>query len=238
MKALKEYVLAAALSAAAMTVAPVRAQIPVTDVAAIIQLVLQLEKMVEEIEVMNAQLRQAQAIYNSMTGGRGMDLLLSGVIRNYLPEDWAALQAAVNQIGTANSTLSAAIQTLITANAVLSDAQLAVLSPAARQQLIAGRKSAATLQAITQVALDTTSKRFSALQSLTYAIPTAKDSKAVLDLQARIQVEQAMLENEQTKLQILYQTQQADQWFWQQRTREQAMNDVGSLRKLAPMGLH
>ena len=237
MKALKGFALAVALSGAAMTASPVRAQIPVTDIAAIIQLVLQIEKMVQQIALLESQLRQAKAMYDSMTGGRGMELLMSGVIRNYLPEDWAALQAAVNQIGTANTTLSASIRTLITANAVLSDAQLAVLSPAARQQLIAGRKSAATLQAITQMALETTSKRFSALQSLTNAIATAKDSKAVLDLQARIQVEQGMLQNEQTKLQVLYETQQADQWLWQQRTREQVMADVGSLRKLPAMGL-
>ena len=238
MKTLKGFVLATLLTAAAMTASPVRAQIPVTDIAAIIQLVLQIEKMVEQIAVLEAQLRQAKAMYDSMTGGRGMEQLLAGTVRNYLPEDWATLQGAINQLGGAHATLSAAIQTLITANAVLTDAQLGALSPAARQQLIAGRKSAATLQAITQMALETTSKRFGSIQKLVDAIATAKDSKAALDLQARIQAEQGMLQNEQTKLQVLYQTQQAEQWVWQQRTREQAMADVGSLRKLAPMGLH
>jgi type IV secretion system protein VirB5 len=238
MKTLKGFVLATLITASAMTASPVRAQIPVTDIAAIIQLVLQIEKMVEQIAILESQLSQAKAMYDSMTGGRGMEQLLAGTVRNYLPEDWATLQAAINQLGGANTTLSAAIQTLITANAVLTDAQLGALSPAARQQLIAGRKSAATLQAITQMALETTSKRFGSIQKLVDAIATAKDSKAALDLQARIQAEQGMLQNEQTKLQVLYQTQQAEQWVWQQRTREQAMADVGSLRKLAPMGLH
>ena len=54
-------------------------------------------------------------------------------------------------------------------------------------------------------ALEVTSERFASLQQLIDAIPGATDPKAVLDLQARIAAEQAMLQNEQTKLMVLYQ---------------------------------
>jgi type IV secretion system protein VirB5 len=225
------------VSAMVLCVAPAQAQFAVIDVNAIVRLAQQVELMTQQLTTLQAHLRQAQQAYESITGGRGMELLLSGVVRNYLPADWAALQAAVNQTSAAYGVLSAAIQTAIRANAVLSDKQLAVLSPVARNQLLAARRSAATLQALSQQALESTSQRFSALQSLINALAGAKDSKAVMDLQARIQAEQSMLQNDQTKLQVLFEATRGEELAWQQRTREQVMADVGSLRSLPPMGL-
>jgi type IV secretion system protein VirB5 len=46
-----------------------------------------------------------------------------------------------------------------------------------------------------------------------------------------------MLANDQSKLQTVYQVAQAQQWALQQRSREQAIGDVGSLRNLPRMGL-
>jgi type IV secretion system protein VirB5 len=216
---------------------PAQAQFAVIDVAAVIQWIKQIEMMTQQIVVLESQLKQAQQTYDSMTGTRGMEKLLSGVVRNYLPKDWAAIQAAVDQTSGAYPALTNAIQTLIKANAVLSDAQLDKLSPAARAQLIAARKAAATLQATAQQALASSGDRFSAIQQLIDALPGAKDSKAVMDLQARIAAEQGMLSNDQTKLQELFQAAQGEQWALQLRTREQVMADVGSLRKLPAIGL-
>ena len=58
-----------------------------------------------------------------------------------------------------------------------------------------------------------------------------------MDLQARIAAEQGMLANEQTKLQVLHQAAQAEEWARVQRAREQAIADIGSLRSLPAMGL-
>ena len=69
------------------------------------------------------------------------------------------------------------------------------------------------------------------------AIGGARDQKAILDLQARIAAEQGMLANDQSKLQTVYQVAQAQQWALQQRSREQAIGDIGSLRNLPRMGL-
>jgi hypothetical protein len=46
-----------------------------------------------------------------------------------------------------------------------------------------------------------------------------------------------MLQNEQTKLNVLGQTAQAGEWVRQQRAREQGIADIGSLRTLPAMGL-
>lgn len=215
----------------------VHAQWAVIDVGAIAQLVRQVTTMANQLTTAQNQLRQAQQEFQAMTGGRGMERLLSGTVRNYLPANWTQLNAAVNQVSGAYQALSAGVQQMITVNAVLSPQQLALLSPTQRTQLEAARRTAAMLQVTSREALTATSDRFAAIQQLIDAIPGAGDQKAILDLQARISAEQGMLANEQTKLQVLYQTAQAEELARVQRLREQAVNDVGSLRRLPAMGL-
>lgn len=172
-----------------------------------------------------------------MRGGRGMEQLLGGVARNYLPADWVELETAIRNPSGGAGVLGSQVQALINANAVLTQAQLSGLSPAEQSSVMAARESAALLRAMTREALRTTSGRFASIQQLIGAISGAQDQKAILDLQARIAAEQGMLENEQTKLTVLYQAAQAEEWARVQREREQAIADVGSLRRLPAMGL-
>jgi type IV secretion system protein VirB5 len=221
----------------AFTTPAAHAQWAVVDVGAIAQLVQQVAKMEEQLTTMQAHLRQAEQEYQSITGDRGMENLLSGAVRNYLPADWQSLQAAITQTSSAYPALAAAIQSSITRNAVLTPQQLSLLSPAERDRIVSGRQSVAMLQATTEQALGTISGRFATIQQLIGAIGGARDQKAILDLQARIAAEQGMLANDQSKLQTVYQVAQAQQWALQQRSREQAISDVGSLRNLPRMGL-
>jgi hypothetical protein len=62
----------------------IRAQWAVIDVGAIAQLVEQVAAMYQQLETARNTLRQAEQQYRAMTGGRGMDRLLSGTDRNYL----------------------------------------------------------------------------------------------------------------------------------------------------------
>ena len=121
---------------------------------------------------------------------------------------------------------------------MLTPEQLAHISDPEREQLEAARRSAALLQATSRQALEATSERFEALQDLINAIPGAEDQKAVLDLQARIGAEQAMLQNEHTKLMVLYQAAQAEEVARRQRASELAIANIGSLRRLPAIGLN
>jgi len=219
------------------TGAAVRAQMAVIDVDAIAHLMQQVATMQQQLETARSQLGQAQAQFQSTTGGRGMEQLLAGTVRNYLPSDWPSLNAALNQSDADFGAFARAIAARIAANAVLTPQQVAALSPAERDKLQAARQTAALLQVTTQQALVSTSSRFDSLQQLINAIGRAQDQKAVLDLQARISAEQAMLQNEQTKLQVLFQIAQAQEWAHRQRSREQALTDIGSVRSLPPIGL-
>lgn len=214
------------------------AQWAVVDVGAITQLVRQVTTLQQQLETARSQLTQAQQQYQSMTGGRGMEQLLGGVVRNYLPPDWQALEATLNGVQGSYTSLAAQLQATIAANAVLTPDRIAQLSNQEREQLQAARRSAAMLQVTSRRALEASSARFSSLQQLIQAISTATDPKAVLDLQARIAAEQAMLQNEQTKLMVLYHAAGAEELARRQRASELAIANIGSLRRSAPIGLN
>jgi type IV secretion system protein VirB5 len=220
--------LLASLPALLWLAPPAQAQFAVIDAASIAQLVQQAQTLAQQLESARAQLLQAQAQYQAMTGTRGMQTLLSGSVRNYLPTDAAQLSSVLQGGGAGGyGALAAALQSNLSANAVLSPAQLAALGADQRSQIDASRQSVALLQALTQGALANSSARFAAIQQLIDAIPTAQDQKGILDLQARIAAEEGMLQNEQTKLQVLYQTVLAQQSATQERAREQALAGQG-----------
>ena len=203
------------------------AQWAVVDVGAIAQLVQQVQLMEQELQTAQNDLSQARAAYQSTTGSRGMQNLLSGTVRNYLSPTWPQL----------STLLAGPIQAQINANAVLTASQVAALSSAEQQQLTSARENAALLEVATQEAYATTSSRFASIQQLIDAIPTATDQKGILDLQARIEAEQGMLRNDATKLNLLYQAAQAQEWARRQSVREQAVAGVGNLRNLPALQL-
>jgi type IV secretion system protein VirB5 len=161
-----------------------------------------------------------------MTGDRGMEQLLSGTVRNYLPSNWTQVTGALQGSG-GFSALSADVQGIITANAVLSPQRLATLSPGGQQLIQNSRQWSAMQQALSHQALANASNRFAAIQTLIAAISSATDQKGILDLQARISAELGMLQNEQTKLQILNQATQAQESSLRQLGREQVIDGHG-----------
>ena len=235
MARLPRYVLFAVLSLTFGSAA--QAQWAVVDVRAIAQMTQQLSVLRQQLQTVQNQLTQAQREYQSITGSRGMDQLLRGTVRNYLPEDWWALQDALDGLSGSYGALASQLQSVLQGNAVLSEDQVGRLSVAEREQLQARRRTAALLQVTSREALEASSERFVALQQLIDAIPTATDQKAVLDLQARISAEQAMLQNEQTKLMLLYHATEAEELARRQRSSELAIQNRGSLRSIGAVGL-
>jgi type IV secretion system protein VirB5 len=205
-----------------------QAQFAVIDVAALAQLIQQVQQMEQALQTAQNELSQVQQTYQSITGNRGMQNLLGGINRNYLPPTWPQLPTA----------LAAPLATTVSTNAVLTPAQVAALSPAEQQLLNGARGNAALLQVATQDAYANSSNRFASVQQLINAIGSTTDQKGVLELQVRVSAEQAMLQNESTKLQVLYQAAQAQEWARRQQTHEQAIADVGSVRSLPPIGLN
>ncbi len=181
------------------------AQWAVVDVPATAQLIQEVLTARQQLITLRSQLQQAEQALQSMSGPRGMQQLLGGISRNYLPTNWNQLSTLAQNPGGAYGSLSGNLQVLVGGNAVLSPQQLAALAPADQQQIGAQRQWAATRVAISQSALANASGRFATIQSLINAMSSATDQKGILDLQARINAELAMLQNEQTKIQVLSQ---------------------------------
>lgn len=200
-------------------VSTARAQLAVFDAPAVAQLVQEVQTVRQQLQTAQAQLLQAKQALQSMSGDRGMELLLGGTTRNYLPTSGTQLAEAAQASGPFAG-LASGVRTAITAVSVLSPAQLSNLSASDQQQLVAARQAAALRTALAQEALVNASGRFAAIQSLIATIGAAGDQKAILDLQTRITAELGMLQNEQTKLQILAQANQAQDSALAQRERE------------------
>jgi type IV secretion system protein VirB5 len=200
-----------------------RAQFAVIDVGAITQLIAQALILEDQLTTARDHLAQAQVEFASITGGRGMERLLSGTQRNYLPTSWADLQGTMLAAGGGYGALSGGIAATVTANAILPDQALALLPPDVRKQIEEARRLVALQQNLTRQALLTTSNRFASLQQLIDAIPAAEDQKAALDLQARVGAENVMLQNENSKLKTLFELVQAEERANEERVRERAL---------------
>jgi type IV secretion system protein VirB5 len=219
--------LALAIALLAIVTPAARAQVAVFDIKAFVQLMTQVRTLEQQLSTAQTHLMQAQSEFQSMTGRRGMEQLLAGTARNYLPAEWSDLVSTSHGVGASYGSLASDVRAAIGALSVLSPQQLAALPNAAQMQLSTGRETAAMLQALTHQALASTSSTFSRIQRLIDAIPGALDQKAILELQARIGAEQGMLQNEQTKLQVLYQATIAEQWAATQRLSEQVIAGHG-----------
>lgn len=227
MRSLKARMVAACVIAWFAAVPAAWGQWAVVDAPAIVQLIQEVQTTAQQLQTAKDQLLQAKQALQTMTGDRGMELLLSGTVRNYLPSDWTQVTGALQGSGGFGA-LSGEVQSIVTANAVLSPQRLATLSPGAQQLIQDSRQWSAMQQALSHQALSNVSNRFASIQSLIAAIPSAADQKGILDLQTRISAELGMLQNEQTKVQILNQAAQAQEASLLQLGREQVVAEHGS----------
>ena len=89
-----------------------QAQWAVIDAPALAQLIQQVETTEQQLATARAQLLQAQQALQTTTGVRGMEQLLVGTVRNYLPPDWQQV-TAVLQGSNGYQALSSDVQNLI-----------------------------------------------------------------------------------------------------------------------------
>jgi type IV secretion system protein VirB5 len=227
MRSLKVRVVAACVVGSFAAAPAAWAQWAVIDAPAIVQLIQEVQTTAQQLQTAKDQLLQAKQALQTMTGDRGMEQLLSGTVRNYLPSNWTQVTGALQGSGGYGA-LSAELQSILTANAVVSPQRMATLSPGAQQLIQGSRQWSAMQQALSHQALSNASNRFAAIQNLIAAISSATDQKGILDLQARVSAELGMLQNEQTKVQILNQATQAQESSLRQLGREQVVEGHGS----------
>src|SRR3569833_879799 len=102
------------------------AQFAVIDIGAITQLITEVEILQDQLTTAQAHLAQAQTKKETKTEDHRKEQLLAGAPRNYLPTDWADLQAAM-QGGGGFGGLGGGVTATLAINSILPDAYLALL---------------------------------------------------------------------------------------------------------------
>jgi type IV secretion system protein VirB5 len=206
---------------ASLAVSPAYAQIPVSITSSVPDTVNQIETMTKwatQYGQMVAQIDQMKKQYDSLTGPRGLGTAMNNPsLRDYLPNNWQGIYDAVRAGGYAG--LSGPAKSLYDQNKVFdSCAHLTVVD-----QRIACQASAVKPSQDKSFALDAygaAKGRLTQIDQLMRAINNTQDPKAIAELQGRIAAEQAMIQNEQTKLQLYAMVSQAEDKVQEQRQRE------------------
>jgi len=196
----------AALLIAVSSLAPFRLYatgIPVVDAMAIAQdkinQVERIAKAVEQINQLKAQIDQMKLQYKALTGTRNLgDLAQNPALRDYLPPDWRSVYDGVANGGYRGLTGSA--RTVREISRVFDTC--ARLSGPRKTQCERSSSKAAMDKAFAVEAYDKARARWDQISLLTQSINQTSDPKSIAELQARINAEQAALQNEQTKLQM------------------------------------
>ncbi|ALJ08394.1 MULTISPECIES: type IV secretion system protein [Brevundimonas] len=219
---------AAAVVALVVAGAPAaRAQQIVHDPRALAQMIEEARTTLDQLKALQTQVEQGQRLFDSLNDLSDVNALAGELglptVRNPLP-DMRSLRAA------ANGDLGALGDLADRADAIRRDTRLYTpptgdLSPAGayyRDSLErAGARTARDL-AVGEAVAGAADRRLEGLETLRSALDTAPNARAVMDLEARLAAEQALIQNEQVRLQGLALTQAAEARLEEQRARERA----------------
>lgn len=196
----------------------------------------QAANMITEFTKWKNQYDQMKAMIDNSSGNRGYGnyMNIPNQMRNYIPTNFSDVMSLLSSTNPSYSGMTDTIRKYMDANAVLTDADLdkMKMSAATRKYLTDSRSNTATIQALANEGLQNASVRFNLLQSLAYEINNTTDPKAIAELQARIQVEQTMLTNEQSKMQDLFDGMQARKEMIDQQGRELSIQQSGNVGDL------
>lgn len=190
------------------------AQIPVTITTSIPDTLNQIQTMAQwakQYTQMVGQINQMKQQYDALTGNRGLGQIMNNpALRGYLPDQWAGIYDKVR--GGTLPGISSAANTIFTSESFDS----AAVGGRKRQLDVMAANKAMTMQAY-----DATLARVNNINALMAKADTTMDTKAAADLQNRMASENAMIQNEQIRLNLLAQLQVAEtQLANEQRARE------------------
>lgn len=204
------------------------AGIPVIDVAGLVQAVQEVMQSVQQITNQVRQIQQLQAQYEAVTGTRNLgDVLNNPGLQNYIPAN--ATQLLDNVQGSGYSGLTSSAKSL-------RDAQMTYnclnRGGADRTQCQASLAMPYQEKAFMQDAMDASRGRIAQIQSLMQQINATPDQKAVSEIQARIEAENAMLQHQQTQINLARGLADAEARIAQSRAREGQLEQASRTGRL------
>ena len=160
----------------------------------------QIAKWVVQLERMKTELEQTKGIWDSLKDGRGMgNILRDDLIRQFLPQDyWAVAESIRRGNGNWNG-ISGRVADIVKAYQYKSCAELNK-DPVLRQECERQWRNAAMNKDFGDLAYKKAAENITNLQEFVRSINSSSDQKVIAEIQARINVENARLQNEQIKL--------------------------------------
>ncbi|WP_369062171.1 type IV secretion system protein [Caulobacter sp. 73W] len=188
--------------AAALTIGqPVQAAVIVHDPTAYAKLIEELRAAIDQLDTLKAQLAEGKRLHDSLNLRSAIDAvapeLSRSELRRALPELDALQQAASGKFEALGAIGDRARQ-IREARRKLAPAAAEATTSLERQGDLAARDLA-----VGEAAAQASADRLAGLQTLQAAIGKADSARAVADLQARISAEQALILNDQMRLQAL-----------------------------------
>ena len=207
-------------------VQPVFAQgIPVIDAASLAQAVKQVESWQAQLQAMSKQYNQALKHFESLTGNRGFgDLLNDAGLQDYVPKDLGKTYQMLRESG--QLTMSVGAKTMQQANAIYDCAKAPDVT---KCQAAYGK----VLQDTDNFnnAYDKAQKQTKQVQDLIGEISQTNDPKSIAELQARLQGEQAQLQNTSNQIRLMTLLAQQQDKITSQQQREAFLKNLDTPNK-------
>lgn len=208
------------------------AGIPVIDGANLAQQIQQVASWVQQYQQMTQQIQQLQQQIESVTGSRGFSALLNSSTyqqaRRMLPQDAQTLLDLAN--GGSYGNLASSINSIKQATTTLGNGSFT--SSTAASQWQADLNRAASNKALSMEAYTDATKRLQNLEGMIDQISQTQDPKAIGELQARINAEQGIIQNEQAKIQAMSMLASAERQIAEQQARETSIKTAGSVSSI------
>lgn len=187
----------------------------------------QIDHMYNQITQLKAQVEQTKKQYEAVTGTRNLgEIFNNSALKNVLPSEWKNIYNA-SQNG--NYGISGSISDILKEEKYIGSITDMQKSIQARSQ-----QSTATDKAIGLKAYEGAQQRLAQIESLMKKINSTQDPKAISELQARISVEQATIQNETSKLQMISQLQQAEKQLVEEQKKDMNYRILNSNNKSMP----
>lgn len=216
------------LATLATAAGPVRAQIPVTDVANLTQQIQQVMSWVEQLKAMADQYQQLESQYKALTGNRGYGNAFNDpALQQYLPADWQSAYGQLRSQGL--DALSGGAQAF---RQQIGDTRSCALIADTQARMSCQQAIASPYQTydVFQQALNVANQKPQQIQQLISLIQGTDDPKAIAELQARIAGEQAVMQNELLKVQLSVQLAQAQNKLAEEQAERDRLNAVGKAK--------
>ena len=222
-------VISAAL-ALACSAGPARAQgIPVIDFANLIQTLLQVANDIAKINNQIRQILQLEAQTSSINGTRGLGQIANNpLLSNYVPAQAYTVVNAVNTAGYAGlqPTAKSLRDEFLIYNCM-------DLTGAARVTCQSALAQPYQHKGLLQDAMKAASRRLGQINTQMNQVNATTDQKSVLEIQARLSAENALLAHEATQLQMLQGLADSEERIARSRDRERQHQMLGRTGRIS-----